>query len=81
MTNKLHQPDRVTYSEAVKINIGDYESRDVHISFSSEIKEGETFQKAVSRTKVRVQKELLKREREIRQSSVENVDFETMNKL
>jgi len=40
MTEKT--TDRISYSEGVKINIGDYESRDVHISYSTDVKKRKT---------------------------------------
>ena len=79
MTEKT--PDRISYSEGVKVNIGDYESRDVHISISTDVKEGETPKKAIQRAKKEVQGRLKVLEKKIRQTSEDHVDFETMDKL
>lgn len=73
--------DRISYSEGVKINIGDYESRDVHVSYSTSVKEGENTKKAISRARKTVQEKLMKFERQIRKASQDDVDFETMEKL
>jgi len=47
----LEQRDRVSYSEGAKINVGNYESRDVHMSYTTDIKEGETTGEAMERAK------------------------------
>ena len=75
------QPDRISYSEGVKVSIGDYEARDVHISYSTTIKEGENAKKAVSRARKVVQDKLKVCERQIRKSAQDDVDFETMERL
>jgi len=75
------EQDRISYSEGVKINIGDYESRDVHVSFSTSVKENENPKKAVSRARKVVQEKLMKFERQRRKAHEDAVDFETMKKL
>jgi len=42
-------PDRVNYTFGMKINIGNYQSVDLHSSFSSDIKDGETPEEAYQR--------------------------------
>ena len=78
---KLTQPDRVTYSESVKINIGDYESRDVFLSYATDVAEGETVQDAVVRSKNIVIASIKKTESIIRKKSAKFVDFQTKKKL
>ena len=43
------QPDRISYSFGMKINMGNYESVDVHMSLSTDVAEGETQEKALKR--------------------------------
>lgn len=73
--------DRISYGESVKINIGDYESREVYMSYSSNIKEGETFDKAIDRVNSKVKRRLEKFEKKVRIASQDDVDFETESKL
>lgn len=47
MTNK--SLDRISYSFGCKINMGNYESVDVHMSLSTDVSEGETLDKALKR--------------------------------
>lgn len=73
--------DRISYSEDVKINIGDYESRSVHISYSTDVRDDESVKAAIARAKGRVRKSLYHYEKRIRLSSAEFVDFNTKEKL
>lgn len=73
-------PDRIAYSEQVKINIGDYESREVFFSYSSNLQEGEDFETAAVRVKTAVRQQLHKYERKIRALTREFVDFDTKGK-
>jgi hypothetical protein len=43
------QQDRISFSMGLKVNLGNYESADFHISFSSDLKEGETPKGALKR--------------------------------
>lgn len=77
----LEQGDRISWSEGVKINIDDFESRDGHLSMSTNIRDGETPEGALKRARSFVQKRLYKFEKSVRKSVMENVDFDTMAKL
>lgn len=75
--------DKISYSEGVKINIGDYESRDVHISYSysTNVRKKEKMIDAVKRARKKVQICLRNAEKKIREASEEDVDFETLERL
>lgn len=49
MDNELTQCDRVSYSESCKINTGNYESRDVYVSYSTDVRREETVEQALKR--------------------------------
>ena len=88
--------DRVSYSESVKINIGDYEDRQFGLSITSDamgrrfgtisekaskkIKD-ETLDEATERVIKKVRKRLKKREIQIRKASAKDVAFNTMDKV
>lgn len=74
-------PDRITYSQSVRVNTGNYEHKDIFISFSTDIKDKETPDKALLRAKKFVQASSKKVERRVRATSEEFVDFNTMRKL
>lgn len=44
-----HNPDRVSYSFGMKVNMGNYESADFHVSYSTDLKKGETAKDALAR--------------------------------
>lgn len=73
--------DRLSYSEAVKVNIGDYESRSVHISYSSDVNKGESFDDACKRVTSMVKKKLYASEKKIRESIRDNVDYDVDYKM
>ncbi len=75
------EPDRISYSEGVKVAIGDYESRDVHISYSTNVNKKEKVSDAVKRAKKTVHISLRNAERKIRKNSEEEVDFESLERL
>lgn len=50
--------DRVTYSFSMKIGLPDYSSADFHIGLSSDVKEGESSDKAFARVKKWVESKL-----------------------
>jgi len=79
MTEKT--TDRISYSEGVKINIGDYESRDVHISYSTDVKRKEKPEDTIKRAKKTVQLSLKKAEKKIRKATEDDVEFETLERL
>jgi len=78
--NKKTQ-DRISYSEGVKVNIGDYESRDIYYSYSTDVRKDEKPKDAFVRAKKTVQNRLRVGEKKIRQASEKDVDFETMDRL
>lgn len=43
------EPDRISYSAGMKVNIGNYESADFHVSMSSDVSKGETSEEALAR--------------------------------
>ena len=45
----MAEQDRVSYSFGMKINLGNYESADFHISYSTDVKPGETRADALER--------------------------------
>lgn len=73
--------DRITYSESIKVNIGDYESRDFFVSLSTDVQKGETVEDAILRAKKIVQPQVTRVEKKTRLQSKGNVDFDTMAKL
>ncbi len=73
--------DRVTYSETVRCNIGDYEHRDVFVSLGTNVMDGESNDDAYVRARDFVRKKLSAREKKIRTLSQEYVDFDTKAKL
>ena len=54
------QQDRVSYSYGIKLSDGHYGSRDAHVSYSSDVKEGETKEQAMARVKTFVEQEAKK---------------------
>lgn len=78
---ELRQGNRISYGETVKVNIGDYESRDVHISFSTDVEEDETVDQALVRARSTVRTHVTKYEKRIRLQTEEFVDFNTMAKI
>lgn len=51
------QPDRVSYSFGMKINIGNFQNVDFHLSYSTDCKEGETKEDAMERAGAFVESE------------------------
>lgn len=45
----MSEPDRLSYSFGLKLNIGNYQSADFHVNYSSDVKDGETIQQAFKR--------------------------------
>lgn len=77
----MDETDRINYSEGVKVAIGDYESRDVHISYSTNVKKKEKVSDAVKRAKKTVQSQLRVAEKKIREMAEDEVDFESLERL
>lgn len=53
----MSDPDKVNYSYGMKINMGNYESADFHISLTTDVKEGETLKQAYERAVKFVERE------------------------
>lgn len=62
--------DRISYSGGCKINMGNYESKDVHMSYSTDVREEETPAEAMNRAKMLVEGLLAEEERVIRSGKV-----------
>jgi hypothetical protein len=45
----MKEVDRLSYSFGMKINLGNYESADFHISYSTDVREGEGQHEALAR--------------------------------
>jgi broad specificity phosphatase PhoE len=73
--------DRVSYSEKVKINIGDWEHREYFFGYSTAIREEETFEDARKRVVTAVRKCLRPKEKKTRKLTQHFTDFDTMTKL
>ncbi len=61
MSKKLEQLDRISYSEGRKINLGNYESMDYHISYSTDVQPDETPHQAFLRASKFVERHLKKK--------------------
>jgi len=55
MSEKLSQNDRVSYSFGLKLNIGNYQSLDFHLSYSTDRREDETAEEAYERCRMFVE--------------------------
>ena len=76
--------ETLSYSETVKVNIGDYESRDFFLCFGNikvNIEDGESFDAAFKRAKKAVRKKILKEEKIARLAASKFVDFNTKAKI
>jgi len=73
--------DRISYSEKVRINIGDYEHREVFFGYSIKIKDDEKLEDAEKRAVIPVRKRVKAFEKRIRRQVKHLVDFDTMAKL
>ena len=62
---KSDQNDRVNYSMGMKLNIGNYQSVDVHASMSSDVKDGESWNQAYLRCMTFIEEKLEKKREEI----------------
>lgn len=68
------EADRLSYTFGVKMNIGNYQSADFHVSYSSDVKSGETPDKAFSRIKKYVEQKV-EEEVEIAQRDFKDREF------
>ena len=50
--------DRVSYSFGLKLNIGNYQSLDFHMSYSTDVKDGENEDVAMDRARKFVQRKI-----------------------
>jgi len=67
-------PDRLTYTFGVKMNIGNYQNVDFNVSYSSDVKSGETTDKAYARIKKYVEQKI-EEEVEIAQRDFKDREF------
>jgi len=74
-------PARITFSETCRVNVGDYEHRDMFLSYSDNVQEGETPTECVVRLKTFVRKKIYAAEKRHRMASREFVDFDTKAKI
>ena len=63
----MSESDRVNYSYGMKVNLGNYESADFHMSLSSDVRVGETPEDAMERVKFFVENESEKKFDELRE--------------
>lgn len=62
----MFEADRISYSFGMKVNLGNYESADFHISMSSTVKNGETPEEAMARLQKFVEDEADKKREQIK---------------
>lgn len=72
---------KLTYSENVRVNIGDFEGRDLFVSYQDNVQPGETPDQCFERLKKFVRKKLYAAEKRHRMATREFVDFDTKAKL
>ena len=72
---------RMTYSESSRVNVGDYEHRELFMSYQDNVLEGETPDECFARLKSLVRKKLYAAEKRHRMASREFVDFDTKAKI
>ena len=63
----MAEADRISYTFGMKLNMGNYESADFHISLSSDLKAGETHEKALKRVQTFVEDEAERKLDELRE--------------
>ena len=78
---KGSQKTRVTFSETVRVNLGEYEHRDSFVACSSDVEEGETEAEALKRVTLIVKKKSNLEEKKLRRHAHKFVDFDTKEKL
>ena len=62
----MSTPDRISYSLGGKVNTGNYENVDYHVGMSSDVRDGETPEKALRRIKKFIEEQADKEANEIR---------------
>ena len=65
----MSESDRVSYSFGMKVSIAKFESADFHLTFSSDVKQGETPAKALARVQEFVEKEAERKLDELRSTT------------
>lgn len=65
----MKQLDRVSYSFGMKLNVGNYESVDFHVSLASDVEDGESFQEAMDAVKKEVEEYAKKTYTTLRESN------------
>lgn len=53
----MSEPDRISYSFGMKVNMGNYESADMHFSYSTDVKSKESPEAALQRAIAFVEEE------------------------
>ena len=74
----MPETDRINYSFGMKINTGNYENCSIGISYSSDLKDGETPAKALKRVTKFVEDRIDEKREEIKYAddSVPKIEFE-----
>jgi hypothetical protein len=68
------ESDRLSYSFGMKVNMGNYQSADFHINFSSDVAEGETPSAAFARIVKFVEKESEKKLNELGKTAIREAE-------
>lgn len=63
----MSESDRVNFSFGMKVNLGNYESADFHMSLSSDVRDDESPEQALERVKEFVENESEKKFDELRE--------------
>ena len=66
MTKPIEQLDRVSFSQGRKLNVGNYESIDIHVSYSTDVSSEESPEEAIQRAAKVVKSDLLARVKKIK---------------
>lgn len=62
----METPNRISYSFGMKVNLGNYESADFHISLSSDVEPHESLKQAMGRIQAFVEEECDKKFTELK---------------
>lgn len=73
MSNEKGSPDRVWFSDGLKLNMGDYESVSVDAGMSSDVRPGETAAQAFERVRKQVQGEVAAQAKRVRKGLYKEV--------
>jgi len=74
-------PPRMTYSESARINVGDYEHRELFLSYQDNVQPGETPDDCFNRLRSFTRKKLYAAEKRHRMATRDFVDFDTKAKI